>query len=124
MTEPEEGADGSKGESSSQTAYLGIYGVDIDSSMAASYKMPQGVYVAEVIEGGGAEKAGITKRDIITKIEGTSVSTMSELQDKLKSYKPGDTVKITVAQYSVNYQTQDITVTLGEKTEETASDDQ
>ena len=124
VTEPEEGADGSKGKSSSQTAYLGIYGVDIDSGMAASYKMPQGVYVAEVIEGGGAEKAGITKRDIITKIEGTSVSTMSELQDKLKSYKPGDTVKITVAQYSVNYQTQDITVTLGEKTEETASDDQ
>ena len=43
--------------------------------------MPTGVYVSEVISGGGAEKAGITKGVVITGIEGTSVNGMDALQE-------------------------------------------
>mgnify|MGYP000332120164 FL=1 len=45
----------------SERGYIGIKGVDVTSDSAQMYNMPTGVYVSEVISGGGAEKAGITK---------------------------------------------------------------
>ena len=105
--------------SSTQTAYLGIYGADITANMASSYNMPTGVFVTAVASDSGAEKAGIQKRDIITAIDGNAVSAMTDMQNYLKSKKPGDTVTLTVAVYSQNYQTGDITVTLGEKPADT-----
>ena len=44
----------------SERGYIGIKGVDVTSDSAQMYNMPTGVYVSEVISGGGAEKAGIT----------------------------------------------------------------
>ena len=40
--------------------------------------------VSEVISGGGAEKAGITKGAVITGIEGTTVDGMDALQEQLQ----------------------------------------
>ena len=45
----------------SEKGYIGINGVDVTADSAQMYNMPTGVYVSEVISGGGAEKAGITK---------------------------------------------------------------
>lgn len=122
------GSDGGSSDSASagagktaQTAYLGIYGVDITSDMASSYNMPTGVYVSKVASGSGAEAAGIQKRDIITAVDGTAVSSMSDMQSYLTGKNPGDTVKLTVAVYSQNYATQDVDVTLGEKPADTTS---
>ncbi len=103
---------------SAQTAYLGIFGVDITSEMSSSYNMPTGVFISKVVDGSGAANAGIQKRDIITAVDGTAVSSMSDVQSYLTGKKPGDTVKLTVAVYSQNYATQDVDVTLGEKTAE------
>ena len=58
------------------------------------YNMPTGVYVSEVISGGGAEKAGITKGAVITGIEGTSVDGMDALEEQLQYYKAGEKVKL------------------------------
>lgn len=120
------GSDGSDSENAAsgntaQTAYLGIFGVDITSEMASSYNMPTGVYVSKVVSGSGAEAAGIQKRDIITAVDGTAVSSMSDMQSYLTGKNPGDTVKLTVAVYSQNYATQDVDVTLGEKPADTTS---
>ena len=60
------------------------------------YDIPEGVYVIEVIEDGAAEKAGINKYDVITGIDGDSVTSMAELQEKLSYYKKGEKVKVTV----------------------------
>ena len=60
----------------SERGYIGIKGVDVTSDSAQMYNMPTGVYVSEVISGGGAEKAGITKGAVITGIEGTTVDGM------------------------------------------------
>lgn len=80
-----------------KSAYLGISGVDVTSDVAGTYNMPQGVYVAQVVEGSGAEKAGILQGDIITKFDGRNVKSMEEIQELLKYLAAGDTVEVIVS---------------------------
>ena len=103
----------------SERGYIGIKGVDVTSDSAQMYNMPTGVYVSEVISGGGAEKAGITKGAVITGIEGTTVDGMDALQEQLQYYKAGEKVKITVQTQSKNgeYEKKDVDVTLGKQSE-------
>lgn len=103
----------------SERGYIGIKGVDVTSDSAQMYNMPTGVYVSEVISGGGAEKAGITKGAVITGIEGTTVDGMDALQEQLQYYKAGEKVKITVQTQSKNgeYEKKDVEATLGKQSE-------
>lgn len=103
----------------SERGYIGIKGVDVTSDSAQMYNMPTGVYVSEVISGGGAEKAGITKGAVITGIEGTTVDGMDALQEQLQYYKAGEKVKITVQTQSKNgeYEKKDVEVILGKQSE-------
>ena len=58
------------------------------------YESPEGVLVLSVIEGGGAEKAGMKENDIITKINGVEIITP---MDFLKvDLSPGDTAAVNV----------------------------
>lgn len=96
--------------------YLGIAGVDVSEEAANTYNMPTGVYVAQVVEGGAAEAAGIKKGDIITKFDGNGVSSMQSLQDTLEYYAAGSTINITIqTAQNGEYQEKDIAVTLGRK---------
>lgn len=96
-----------------QTAYLGIQGQDLTSDVAKVYNMPEGIYIAKVIAGSGAEKAGLRQGDIITKIDKTSLTSMSELQSELTSYSAGDKVIITLSRQQGNgYEEMEIEVTL------------
>ncbi|MCQ2530177.1 MAG: trypsin-like peptidase domain-containing protein [Lachnospiraceae bacterium] len=79
-----------------QGAYLGIQGRDLDSYNAEKYGMPEGVYVAGAIRGGGADQAGITKGDIIVAIDDTETTTMTDLQNVLALHNPGDVVTVTI----------------------------
>jgi serine protease Do len=102
--------------SSGESAYLGIGGVDVTSSVAQSYNMPEGVYVRKIFAGTAAETAGIKEGDIITKIDGTNVSTSSELNEILEYYSAGDVVDIVVERVENGvYVEKTITVTLGKK---------
>ena len=95
-----------------ESAYLGIKGGDVTSEMIA-YNYPEGVYVAAIVSGSGADKAGIQEGDVITAIEGTPISGMNELQSELDSYSAGDTVTITLArQQGQGFQEMDVDVTL------------
>ncbi len=76
--------------------YLGIYGVDVTEEVSGQYNMPNGVYVAQVVEGSGAHQAGIIAGNIISKIDGEEVKSMDELKSCIGGYKVGDTVEITV----------------------------
>ena len=58
------------------------------------YESPEGVLVLSVIEGGGAQKAGMKENDIITKINGVEIITPL---DFLKvDLSPGDTATVNV----------------------------
>ena len=101
--------------SDEERGYLGIKGYDVSEEGAQMYNMPTGVYVKEVMSGGGAEKAGLTKGSIITGFEGSSISGMSFLQEQLQYYKAGEEVTLTVQIPDKNgeYTEKDIKVTLG-----------
>lgn len=97
-------------------AYLGITGQDVTSEYAQYYNMPEGIYVASVSEGSPAESAGIKKGYIITGINGTKVTTLEALQEKLAKCKAGSegTVTVKVADNG-EYVEKEIKVTFGKK---------
>ena len=91
----------------SNSAYLGIVGVDVTSDVAKTYNMPTGVYVAQVMEGAAAEQAGIQKGDI---------TSMEELSYNMQYYAAGTTVDVVIERSSNGqYEEQTISVTLGKK---------
>ena len=81
-------------------AYSG-YGFAIPTSImtkvVADLKLgvKEGIYVAEVVEGGSA--AGILKEnDVIIALNGKKIHKFSDLQEMLAKHRPGDKVKVTV----------------------------
>lgn len=99
---------------SDKKGYLNIYGRDVTSTLSETYSVPTGVYVIEVIEGGAADKAGIEKSNVITKINGESVSSMEDLQRKLEYYEKGTEVTLTIQYAKGNeYKEKEVKVTLG-----------
>lgn len=101
---------------SSESAYLGIAGVDVTSDVSQTYSMPLGVYVAQVTAGSAAEAAGIQKGDIITGFDDREINSMQELSSRLQYYKAGETVEVTIQRSAEGgYAKQTITVTLGKK---------
>lgn len=96
---------------------IGIKGMSVSTEYSQQLNMPEGVYVSEVTKGGGAEKGGMTRGCIITGINGTTVSSMDDLQEQLQYYAKGDEVELTiqVPQSNGEYQEQSVTVILGAK---------
>ena len=96
---------------------IGIKGMSVSTEYSQQLNMPEGVYVSEVTKGGGAEKAGMTRGCIITGINGTTVSSMDDLQEQLQYYAKGDEEELTiqVPQSNGEYQEQSVTVILGAK---------
>lgn len=98
-----------------EQGFLGITGQDVTSDVAEAYDMPRGVYITSVEEGSAAARAGLKKGDIITRFDGSGISTIAELKEQLSYYKKGEQVELTVSQTSEGeYQEQAVTVTLGE----------
>ena len=58
------------------------------------YDEPDGVLILSIIEGSGAEKAGLQKDDVITGIQGVPIITPLDFQKV--DLKPGETVTVTV----------------------------
>ena len=88
--------------------YLGITGSAQDLT-ALGY--PAGALVQEVAEGSPAEKAGIYKYDIITKVDGQSVKDLASLQELLTYYAPGETVEVVVLRVQ-NGEMQEVTLSV------------
>ena len=82
----------------SNKAYLGITPGTMNEQMAAQYNIDvtKGVFVYAVEKGGAGEKAGLQLGDVITKLNDTDITSMSDLSMAKKSYKAGDTVTLTV----------------------------
>ena len=55
-----------------------------------------GLYIMGVTEGSGAEKAGLTRGDILIECEGKKITTMTELNAIRDKYKAGETISVTV----------------------------
>lgn len=78
--------------------YMGFVPQNMTAQMAMQYRydVTEGVFVCSVEEGSAADKAGLQMGDVITKIDDTTISDMTDLNAAKKSYRAGDTVTLTV----------------------------
>lgn len=81
-----------------QRALLGVQIQDINADFAKEKNLDtmEGAYVASVGAQSAASDAGIKEGDIITHVSGNKVKTVSELQEKISRFRPGDNVQITL----------------------------
>ena len=86
----------------------------MSAEVSELYGVPSGVVVADVVEDGPAANAGMQKGDIITELDGRTISSMIQLQQTLQYYAAGEKVDV-VVQRSDNgaYQEKTLSVTLG-----------
>jgi len=74
--------------------------------------MMNGALVVDVASNSPAAKAGISTRDLVTKIDGAVVTGPQQVVDAVTAHKPGDTVTLTLVRRADGKST-DVTVTLG-----------
>jgi|GEM_PF-2115225 len=101
-----------------EQGYLGVYLSDqeITEEISRLYGFPSGVFISEPVKGGAADQAGILAGDIITKINGSPVTTRTQLQEKVKSYRCGTEIEVTLARLeNGEYTERNLTVILGSK---------
>ena len=81
-----------------QRAFIGVSISDLNGKVAneKGLKLSEGAYVNGLSKGGAAHKAGIRQGDIIVAIDAVEVKNVTELQEKIGSYRPGDLAQVTV----------------------------
>ena len=84
-------------------AYIGISGVGLEEQnyfssdeLMSEFGTEEGIYVASVLDGGGAQAAGLREGDVILRFEGQAVGAMNRLNTLLVAFRPGDSVELTV----------------------------
>ena len=96
-----------------QIPYMGIQGQMV-TEQAAAAGTPSGMYVTASLAEGPAYNAGIQNGDIITAIDGNSLSTLKDYQNRLESLNIGDEVTITVQRNGREHYTElEYKVTIG-----------
>ena len=80
-----------------QRAIIGVNIKDLDPDLAGKLNLKEikGAYVDGIIQGGSAEDAGLKEKDVIVKINGISVGSVSELQEQVGKFRPGDKADVT-----------------------------
>lgn len=91
--------------------WLGVQGESFSSVYQRFYRVPRGVYITAVQSGSPAQEAGLLQGDILIAADGTSVSSMEDLNAVLYAHAVGDVMTLTV--YRNGYQG-DVEVTLAE----------
>jgi len=79
-------------------AFIGVSFRELNPDIAQELKIntTNGLYVDELVSGGAAEAAGIKPADIITKVNGRTITESSDLQETIGRLQPGDKVELTV----------------------------
>lgn len=100
----------------SDSAYFGASGVDMTEEVAKTYNMPMGVYIAQVVEGSGADNAGLVQGDIITKFDGRNITAQKDIQELMRYMSAGTTVEVVFKRAeNGEYVEHTVEVTLGKK---------
>ncbi len=93
--------------------YIGFQGQNVDADAAARFNMPEGIFVYKILEDGAAANSELQENDIITSMDGMTVKTIQELQEKLTRYEKGETVVLKVQRPDGNeYKELEVSVTL------------
>ena len=75
---------------------IGIDGETLPATYRIYYRLPQGIYVTRVYRNSDAAAKGISEGDIITAINGVSVTTMEQLNRVKNQFTAGQTITLTI----------------------------
>ncbi|MCL2772948.1 MAG: trypsin-like peptidase domain-containing protein [Oscillospiraceae bacterium] len=91
---------------------FGISGQTITADISAQKNIPQGFQIATIDPSGPCANSGLQTSDIITALDGQTVTSFDDLANLKQNYKPGDQVTITIYR---NGDSLDFTITLASK---------
>ncbi|TAF87440.1 MAG: Do family serine endopeptidase, partial [Flavobacteriia bacterium] len=93
-----------------QRGYLGVQIADVSQDIKEKNKLPdlKGVFIAKVVEGGSADKAGLKDGDVVLKIGSKEVNSVAALQEEIGKRRPGDKVTLSVRQKDGDIITKDL----------------
>ena len=91
---------------------IGISGIAVTSDQASNYNIPQGIYVQSIVSGGPCDGTGLEEGDIITEVDGETITSFADVYAILETHKPGD--KIKVKYYSSSSGDGEVEITLQE----------
>lgn len=76
--------------------FLGVLIKDVDSDIAAKYKLSNlnGVLLEKVNSGSAADAAGLKEGDVVVRINDVLVSSSPELQEQVALFRPGESIRI------------------------------
>ncbi len=95
-------------------AYLGVYTQNVTLRSDFGYFFSGGtncVQIADLVSGSAAEQAGLKVGDLILAIDGTEITSNSDLTDVIARYNAGDTATFTIQR---NGSRSDVKVTFAE----------
>ncbi len=82
---------------------LGIQGENVPDMYRLYYRLPRGLYVKQVEASASSARKGIHPGDIITHVDGISITGPQEFQDAVSRYQAGDTITLTVFRNSGSF---------------------
>lgn len=79
-----------------QRGLLGVYIEPLSVETAQSLGLPsaEGVRITRITPGSGASDAGLQRDDVILQVNGLTTRSMSEMQEQVGRYRPGNTLHI------------------------------
>jgi Do/DeqQ family serine protease len=82
-----------------QKGMLGISGRDLNGGIAKELgvDLSEGIYIADVVSGSGADKGNLKRGDVITKIDGIKIRSFADLSGYVATKNPGDFVKLEIS---------------------------
>ena len=80
-----------------QRGILGVEGGELNSMNSKDYglSLTQGFYINKVTKNSGAEKAGLTKGDVIVKLDEQNIGSFADLSGYINTKRPNDKVQVT-----------------------------
>ena len=94
------------------TVWLGVTGKDLDGPTAEELKVDGGAVIEQVMAGSPAERAGLSVRDVILRVDGQPVTSMNVLVRAVRAHRPGDVFTVEIVR---DKQRHGMTVTVAER---------
>jgi Do/DeqQ family serine protease len=87
-----------------QRAYIGVNIANIDEEIMKTYKIEgsEGAFVRGLMTEGAAAQAGLKEGDVIIGVEGIEVRNVTQLQEQVGKFRPGDKINVTVRRDNAN----------------------
>lgn len=96
-----------------ETPFLGLHVTDVTTEAQNSLGVPDGAFITEVVLMSPAMEHGLRKGDVITAMNGTTISSVVEYNAEMHNYAPQEEIRVTIMRQDVKgYQEMDIKVTL------------